>query len=207
MPPSRPSARSWHGQRGGTCVQPQKVPRPAGSYYSPLRYPGGKLPLLAYARAWLEAQRRRPDHLVEGFAGGAGVGLTALCEGRVDRLTLIELDEDVAQFWQVVFSPDGRELAGRVAATPTPAAARASLNQAPVDAIDRALHTLLVIRLKHNGNRTPGAGWVAVRSGEPTSWRYTPSTLATRIRALTAYRDAVDVVHGDALAVLRRYGA
>ncbi len=185
--------------------RPEQAPSPAGSHWSPLRYPGGKRPFLALARAWLSGLHGT-EHLVESFAGGASVGLTALCEGYVERLTLIELDADIAHFWATVFSPHGDELALGIERTPTVAAARALLGCKPVDELDRALYTLIDNRLSYNGIRISGAGKLGTADGAPaSSWAYNPSTLAARIRELASHRHAVEVIHADALAVLPSY--
>ena len=64
---------------------------------SPLRYPGGKTWLVPHIREWLA--RTEPTVLVEPFAGGGVVSLTAVMEGLVDRCIMIEIDHDVAAFW------------------------------------------------------------------------------------------------------------
>lgn len=56
---------------------------------SPLRYPGGKTWLVPHIREWL--RKTAPEILIEPFAGGAIVSLTAV---------MIELDRDVAAFWR-----------------------------------------------------------------------------------------------------------
>ena len=48
---------------------------------SPLRYPGGKTWLVPHVRAWLSGIKPKPAVLVEPFAGGAIVSLTAVMEG------------------------------------------------------------------------------------------------------------------------------
>ena len=47
---------------------------------SPLRYPGGKTWLVPHIREWL--RQTTPDIIIEPFAGGAIVSLTAVREGR-----------------------------------------------------------------------------------------------------------------------------
>ncbi len=73
---------------------------------SPFRYPGGKTWLVPIARKWLSEQPKQPKELIEPFAGGAIIGLTAAFEGLAQHITLVELDEDVApygkQFWKVI---------------------------------------------------------------------------------------------------------
>jgi len=64
---------------------------------SPFRYPGGKTWLVPYIRSWLASKTPEAGVLVEPFAGGGIVGLTAGFEDLVEhvvreRLTFIEGD-------------------------------------------------------------------------------------------------------------------
>lgn len=189
-------------------TQSHTSPSPAGSHWSPLRYPGGKRALLPYARTWLTSLPRRPKHLVEAFAGGAGVGLTALSEDLIDGLTLIELDADVANLWSVVFSERGTDLADYVQTISSPAAAHGVLQLPRVDPLDHAVHTLIHNRLSYNGIRAAGAGMLGAPDGAPaSSWCFNPETLAARIRALSSRRACVTVINDDALAVLPTFAS
>ena len=86
--------------------------------YSPLRYPGGKTWLIPHVKEWLTKSRAKK--LIEPFAGGAIVSLTAVMERLVNRAILIERDPDVAAFWRATLQ-HGAELAERVRAfRPTP---------------------------------------------------------------------------------------
>lgn len=73
------------------------------TFYSPLRYPGGKRRLVPYIAAALEANDLRPDLFVEPFAGGASVALELLATDRVERIALADADPLVAALWRVVF--------------------------------------------------------------------------------------------------------
>jgi len=64
---------------------------------SPFRYPGGKTWLVPYVRMWLKARPHPIEELIEPFAGGGIVGLTAafesysnmhLCESNVANGTV-----------------------------------------------------------------------------------------------------------------------
>ena len=54
---------------------------------SPFRYPGGKTWLAPIARQWF-AQAKPGAHLIEPFAGGGIIGLTAAAEYQFERITL-----------------------------------------------------------------------------------------------------------------------
>lgn len=171
------------------------------SHYSPMHYPGGKRDLLPHTQTWL-ASLHGAAHLVEPFAGGACVGVTALAKGLVKYLTLVELDPRVFQFWQTVFSDDGYELASRLLRVPTrDAAFRVLEGQPPRNRVDEALHLLLLNRLRFNGNLTDSAGFVR----RDHDARFSVAMYARRIEILADLRDFVEVRHGDAFDVLLQY--
>jgi excisionase family DNA binding protein len=74
-----------------TSVNVAQVPQ-----RSPFRYPGGKTWLVPHVRQWLRSLRPRATVLVEPFAGGGSVSLTAAFEDLTDYVIMVELDEDVA---------------------------------------------------------------------------------------------------------------
>ncbi len=73
---------------------------------SPFRYPGGKTWLVPRVRQWLRAQPTRPGLLLEPFAGGGIVSLTAAFERLANRVHMVELDPQVAAVWQTILSED-----------------------------------------------------------------------------------------------------
>ncbi len=80
---------------------------------SPFRYPGGKTWLVPYVRQWLRSLPNRPEEFAEPFAGGGIVGLSMLFDGLTARLSLRELDEQIASVWKVMLGDDGLALASR----------------------------------------------------------------------------------------------
>lgn len=81
---------------------------------SPFRYPGGKTWLVPRIRAWLLSLPAKPHEFAEPFAGGAIVGLSALFEDLVERLVLVEMDEDVGAVWQVLLAGQAEKLGARI---------------------------------------------------------------------------------------------
>jgi hypothetical protein len=58
------------------------------AFLSPFRYPGGKSWFVKTACRWLEHQKLGPKILVEPYAGGAGISLTAVHEKFVNQAAL-----------------------------------------------------------------------------------------------------------------------
>src|SRR2546428_6609525 len=71
---------------------------------SPFRYPGGKTWLVPYIRDWLHSKQRSPAHLIEPFAGGAIVSMTAAFERLAKHVIFCELDDAVSPVWKVVLN-------------------------------------------------------------------------------------------------------
>lgn len=73
---------------------------------SPFRYPGGKTWFVPTFRRWMNQKAIKPRLLIEPFAGGGIISLTALFESMVPRAAMAELDEDVASVWQCIIDGD-----------------------------------------------------------------------------------------------------
>src|SRR5688572_28768651 len=67
---------------------------------SPFRYPGGKTWLVPYVRQWLKSLTTKPSEFAEPFAGGGIVGLSMLIDELTARISLVELDEQIASVWK-----------------------------------------------------------------------------------------------------------
>ena len=71
---------------------------------SPFRYPGGKTWFVPTFRRWMVRIYPKPSILVEPFAGGGIISLTALFENLVQKAVMVELDDDIAAVWEAVIN-------------------------------------------------------------------------------------------------------
>ena len=123
--------------------------------YSPLRYPGGKTWLIPHIHKWLKGIEPRPKLLVEPFAGGGIVSLTAVMEGLVDRCLMMELDRDVAAFWRAALH-HGPALCEMVRQfQPTRKEVEALSRQSPRNDLERGFRTLVMNRTRSGGILAP----------------------------------------------------
>ena len=168
---------------------------------SPLRYPGGKTWLVPHVCSWL--RHVQPKQLVEPFAGGGIVSLTALKENLVDNCVMIELDPDVAVFWQMVLQ-QSEALAQRIETFELTRDHVEALDQeTPSSPLDHAFRTLVRNRTRRAGILAPGA--TLIRKGENSKGlasRWYPTTLARRIREIQPYAERIDFRLGDAMTLL-----
>lgn len=174
---------------------------------SPFRYAGGKTWFVPYLRRWMLNLPERPALFLEPFAGGGILSCTVLAEHLAERVQLVELDEDVASVWQIVFSADADRLARRITAFKmTERKVDEALSKEPQHTLERAFQTILRNRVNRGGILAPGAGRLkAGENGKGLLSRWYPDTLARRILELAAHRERVTVIHGDALDIIPRW--
>lgn len=174
---------------------------------SPFRYPGGKTWLVPHIRAWLSAQKRTPSRLIEPFAGGGIVSLTAGFEGLARHVIFSELDPGVAAVWKVILNGESEWLAKKIVQFRLDEErARRVLDAKAANLRDRAFQTILRNRVQRGGIMAPGAGLVKTgENGRGIGSRWYPQTLARRIREINQNRDRFTFVEGDAFALIEEH--
>lgn len=70
--------------------------------YSPLRYPGGKTKIAPLIKLILKNTSSKDVTYIEPFAGGAGVALSLLLEGLVERIIINDYDFAIYSFWRSI---------------------------------------------------------------------------------------------------------
>ena len=173
---------------------------------SPFRYPGGKTWLVPYVRLWLSSITPPPRELIESFAGGSIVGLTAAFEGLAKKVTLVELDPDVAAVWKTILRGDVRWLANRVGTFDLkPDSAKSLLSSKPRTTKERAFVTIVRNRVQRGGILAPGAGLMKDgENGRGIGSRWYPATLSKRILDIAAIRERIRFVEGDGVGYIER---
>ena len=160
------------------------------------RYPGGKSRLITHTRRWL---RSGPPclTLVEPFAGGAAIALTAVAENLAETAVLIELEPEVAHVWRMALTaPDA--LAERIASFPINEGVEGIGTTDDLSDPDRAARTLVLNRTRYNGI-------MAKRAGRATGTAGTRQRCWRRLEAIGAITDRINLVEGDGLKNLYPY--
>ncbi len=168
---------------------------------SPLRYPGGKTWLIPHVREWL--RETKPEILVEPFAGGAVVSLTAVMEDLAPLAVMVELDRDVAAFWRSALE-SAATLGERVRRfDPTPRNLGRLVRKAPRTVEEHGFRTLVLNRTRRGGILAPGASFVrAGENGKGLRSRWYPETLASRLAAIDRHAARIAFAEGDGLKLL-----
>lgn len=186
---------------GATIVNVASVPQ-----RSPFRYPGGKTWLVPTVRQWLKQENKSVNELIEPFAGGGIVSLTAAFEKLADHVKLVEMDEEIAAVWEVILSDKNKWLADKIFYY--------DLNidnvKAELDKQDKQLHdiafcTILKNRIFHGGILAKGSGLIKNgENGKGIASRWYPKTLHDRIIAIGYVKDRMSFTAGDAFEVLQQ---
>lgn len=174
---------------------------------SPFRYPGGKTWLVPYIRSWLASKSPGVSILVEPFAGGGIVALTAGFENLADHVVFVERDANVAAVWHTILAGQAQWIADRILRFElTKENVNAVLRKEPQTQRERAFAVILRNRVQRGGIMAPGAGLVKTgENGRGLHSRWYPETLARRIGEIASIRERFSFIEGDGLEVIRRY--
>jgi DNA adenine methylase len=173
---------------------------------SPFRYPGGKTWLIPTVRQWLKQENKVAKELIEPFAGGGIVSLTAAFEKMADHITMVEMDEEIAAVWEVILNGKNRWLADKIYSYDlTHANVKAELENPNKELQDLAFCTILKNRVFHGGILAKGSGMIKNgENGKGIRSRWYPKTLRDRILAIDYIKDKINFISGDAFTVLEQ---
>jgi DNA adenine methylase len=173
---------------------------------SPFRYAGGKTWLIPKIRQWLHHQGGSGKELIEPFAGGGIVSLTAVCENLVDRVTMVEKDEGVAAVWKTILNGGAEWLGDAIVNFHlTSESARRVIDQASESLESRAFATIIKNRVNRGGILADGASFIKNgENGKGITSRWYPETLKKRILAIDQIKHKINFIEGDAFEVCEK---
>ncbi|MDZ4808644.1 MAG: DNA adenine methylase [Bacteroidota bacterium] len=173
---------------------------------SPFRYPGGKTWLIPTVRQWLKQENKSVIELIEPFAGGGIVSLTAAFEKLATHITMVEMDEEIAAVWKIILYGKNKWLADKILSYElTHTNVKAELDNPDKQLQDVAFCTILKNRVFHGGILAKGSGMIKNgENGKGITSRWYPKTLHDRIIAIGFVKDKINFVTGDAFDTLKQ---
>lgn len=171
---------------------------------SPFRYPGGKTWLVPTVRQWIKQDKRKANLLIEPFAGGGIISLTAAFENLANEIVMVELDEEISAVWQIILNDDFKWLAEKILSFRlSHENIKAELNNTSKKLQDVAFCTILKNRIFHGGILAKGSGMIkSGENGKGISSRWYPRTLHNRIVAIGMIKDRIKFINGDAFKII-----
>ncbi len=176
---------------------------------SPFRYPGGKTWFVPTFRHWIFRVYPRPRVLVEPFAGGGIISLTALFENLVPKAVMVEMDDEIAAVWEAVVDGNAEWLAKRIVDFDlTREAVIREIKRTPRTRKGKAFQTILKNRTFHGGILAEGSGLLKYgENGKGIHSRWYPATLAKRLHNLNHIASRIDFRCDDGLEVMQEFSS
>jgi DNA adenine methylase len=147
--------------------------------------------------------------LVEPFAGGGIISLTGLFEDLVDRVVMVEKDEQIASVWRAVVAGDSKWLAEQIVRFDlSKESVIDEIKTKPKDLKHLAFQTILKNRTFHGGILAEGSGLLRYgENGKGVRSRWYPRTLERRFLNLGLVSSRIDFRQDDGLEVLTQYAS
>jgi DNA adenine methylase len=148
-----------------------------------------------------------PKLLVEPFAGGGIISLTAAFEYLADEVLLVELDRQISAVWKTILGGDAQWLAKCIIAFElTPETAKVELCKTPKSERELAFQTIVKNRTAHGGILAEGAGVLKHgENGKGILSRWYPQTIAKRITNIELVASRLRFVQGDAFEIITEH--
>ena len=178
--------------------------------YTPLRYPGGKSALADFVWHTIELNGFTEIPYCEPFAGGAGVAMNLLLQGKVKSVILNDLDTGIYSIWYAIFN-DTEWLIEAINNTEITLAVREQqkkvyneLKDSYGYSRDLAFATFFLNRVNYSGILTGGPiGGKEQKGKYKLDCRFNKQSLIDKIKEIAKYRDNVQLFHMDAIQLLK----
>ena len=178
--------------------------------YTPLRYPGGKSALAEFVWHTIELNGFTEIPYCEPFAGGAGVAMNLLLQGKVKSVILNDLDTGIYSIWYAIFN-DTEWLIEAINNTEITLAVREQqkkvyneLKNFDAYSHDLAFATFFLNRVNYSGILTGGPiGGKEQKGKYKLDCRFNKQSLINKIKEIAKYRDNVQLFHMDAVELLK----
>ena len=178
--------------------------------YTPLRYPGGKSALADFVWHTMELNGCTEIPYCEPFAGGAGVAMNLLLQGKVKSVILNDLDTGIYSIWYAIFN-DTEWFIEAISNADVTLVVREQqqkvyneLKDSYGYSRDLAFATFFLNRVNYSGILTGGPSGGKEQKGKyKLDCRFNKESLIGKIKEIAKYRDNVQLFHMDAIELLK----
>lgn len=179
------------------------------TFYSPLRYPGGKAFLTPTLERIIRAIGPDKPTYVEPYAGGAGAALYLLFTNKVRKIIINDLDKSIFAFWKsVIEKPEW--FVHKILTTPVTVVEwkkqKKIYSEENSNLFERGFATFFLNRTNRSGVMNAGPiGGKGQHGFYKINDRYNKRNLADRIRKIAKIRSRISLLNEDGIEVVKKY--
>lgn len=179
------------------------------TFYSPLRYPGGKGRLVSYFKQLFEENRLKQGIYVEPYVGGASIALSLLIEGYASKVIINDKDKSIYALWYSILNHP-RKLCNLIKKTPLTIESwrtqkEIQRNKEKCDLVTLGFSTFFLNRTNRSGIINAGVIGGLEQKGEwKIDARYNKEELIKRIKKISMYKSKIKLFNEDAIRLIKR---
>jgi len=179
------------------------------SYYSPLRYPGGKGKIIVFFRKIIKDNLLYDGTYIEPYTGGASVALYLLLNEYVSKIIINDLDYSIYSFWFSVLNHT-EELCKLIFDTPINVSIwekqhEIQINKDKHNVLEIGFSTFYLNRTNHSGIIKAG---IIGGKNQLGKWkinaRFNKKDLINRIERISYYKKNIELYNLDAMTLVNK---
>lgn len=179
------------------------------TFYSPLRYPGGKAKLARYFKNLILDNNLKDGTYVEIYAGGASIALSLLIENYVSEVIINDNDKSIYALWHSILNHP-RKLCNLIKKTPLTienwgVQKKIQRNKDKHDLLTLGFSTLFLNRTNYSGIIKAGAIGGLKQNGKwKIDARYNKESLISRIKLISRHKNKIKLYNLDAIKLINK---
>ncbi|PIN89547.1 DNA methyltransferase [Candidatus Pacearchaeota archaeon CG10_big_fil_rev_8_21_14_0_10_32_14] len=179
------------------------------TFYSPLRYPGGKAKLVGYFKDLITQNGIKGGTYVEIYAGGASIALSLLIEGYVSKVIINDNDKSIYALWYSILNHP-RKLCNLIKKTPLTIEnwriqKEIQKNKDKHDLLTLGFSTFFLNRTNRSGIINAGVIGGLNQDGKwKMDARFNKENLISKIKLIAKYKHKIKLHNLDAVRLIRK---
>ncbi len=178
------------------------------TFYSPLRYPGGKGKLANYFKKLFKKNSLNQGIYVEPYVGGASIALSLLIEGYASKIIINDIDKSIFAFWYSILNYT-EKFCNLIKKTPVNIMVwnkqkKIQKEKDKYDILTLGFSTFFLNRTNRSGILNAGVIGGKDQKGKwKINARYNKKDLIKRIKQIATYKDKIEIYNLDAVKLIK----
>ena len=179
------------------------------TFYSPLRYPGGKAKLVKYFKNLILKNDMQGGTYVEIYAGGSSIALSLLIENYVSKVIINDKDKSIYALWHSILNHP-KKLCNLIKKTPLTIEnwriqKKIQKNKDKHDLLTLGFSTFFLNRTNRSGIINAGViGGLEQKGKWKIDARYNKESLISRIKLIAKHKNQIKLYNLDAIKLINK---